>query len=385
MKSRATGSGGFAGVAVLALCLTSHVGIAQQGAIGTGGIKGTVHDSTGMGVVGVEITLAGSTFRAETDDRGIFILGKVPAGPLSIQFRRLGFRPDTIDLMVMAGQTIPLEVRLNRAAIQLAPIVVHGREALTGWRAGFYERMSHGGGHFLTRQDIESRNPSMLTDMFRSIPGARVMSVGIGFQRVVRFRGEKCAPITWLDGAPLAAGEFDLDALSPRSIEAMEIYAGPASVPLQFQTDRNLASSCGAILIWSREGELRAKKPKIALSPAAQIAKMVDTKSVFTAQEVDAPAHQDSTRLLHPGYPAALFDSGVPGSVLAEFVVDASGAVNLDTFSVVYSTNPLFTDAVQRALRDAVYVPALRKGYPVMQVVQHEFQFVPDPSVAKRK
>jgi hypothetical protein len=245
--------------------------------------------------------------------------------------------------------------------------------------------MSHGGGHFLTRQDIESRNPSMLTDMFRSIPGARVLNVGIGFQRVVRFRGEKCAPITWLDGAPLAAGEFDLDALSPRSIEAMEIYAGPASVPLQFQTDRNLASSCGAILIWSREGELRAKKPKIAVSPAAQIAKMVDAKSVFTAQEVDAPAHQDSTRQVHPGYPAALFDSGVPGSVLAEFVVDASGAVNLDTFSVVYSTNPLFTDAVQRALRDAIYVPAFRKGYPVMQVVQHEFQFVPDPSVAKRK
>src|ERR1041384_860673 len=123
VKSRALGViGGVAGMAMSVLCLTSNAARAQQGAIGTGGIKGTVHDSSGMSVVGVEITLAGSTFRAETDDRGVFILGKVPAGPLTIQFRRLGFRPDTVDLMIMAGQTIPLEVRLNRAPIQLAPI-----------------------------------------------------------------------------------------------------------------------------------------------------------------------------------------------------------------------------------------------------------------------
>jgi carboxypeptidase family protein/TonB-dependent receptor-like protein len=380
--------GGLAARVAMALCLTNTSAFSQQGAIGTGGVKGFIHDSLGLGLVGVEITLAGSTFRAESDERGEFALARVQPGPLSVRIRRLGFRPDTFDVMVLSGQTIPLDISLNRLALQLAPIVVRGREALTGWRVGFYERKERGAGHFLTRDDIEKRNPAMLTDMFRQLPGVRVEATSsTGFQHVIRFRGngKACAPLAWLDGSPLSAGEFDLDALSPRSIEAMEIYPGPASVPLQYQSSRSIATACGAIVIWSREGELKPKTRKSAISPATQIAKLVDSKSVFTATQVDIPAHQDSLHLVRPGYPVSLYEAGIGGSVMAEFVVDAGGAVNLDTFSVVFATNPSFTEAVQHALRDAIYVPALRKGYPVMQVVQHEFKFVPDSALARKR
>ena len=47
---------------------------------------------------------------------------------------------------------------------------------------------------------------------------------------------------------------------------------------------------------------------------------------------------------------------------------------------MVFATHPGFVDPVRRALEDAMYVPAIRGGYPVHQVVQHEFQFVPDAS-----
>jgi hypothetical protein len=373
-------------VAAFAACLTSTAASAQMGAIGTGGIKGFVHDSIGLGIVGVEITMPGALLRAETDDRGRFELAKIPAGPLSIRLRRLGFRPDTLDLMIMAGETMPLEIRIDRVAIALAPVVVMGRAALTGWRAGFYERRDHGNGHFFTRDEIEKRNPSFLTDMFRTVPGAKVVNLRSGFQRVIRFRGNRmdCAPLTWLDGSPLGAGEFDLDALSPRSIEAMEIYSGPATVPAQFMSSRGIASACGSIIIWSREGELRPKKRKSTISAATEIAQLVDSRKVFVSSEVDVPAHQDSLRAIRPMYPDALFDAGIGGSVMAEFVVDGLGQVNLDTYSVVFATNPAFSDAVQRALKDAVYVPAIRKGYPVMQVVQHEFKFLPDSTHRRR-
>jgi hypothetical protein len=377
-------SGTLAASAVAA-CLTTAAALAQQGAIGTGGIKGFVHDSAGLGIVGVEILLAGSMTRFETDENGRFVLSKVPAGPLSLRFRRLGYRPDTVDLMVMAGQTLPLDVAIGRVALGLAPVVVRARETLTGWRVGFYDRRDQGAGHFLTKEDLEKRNPSMLTDMFRMIPGVQVRSVGSSMLRQVRFRGGRCAPLTWLDGAPLNAGEFDLDALSPRSIEAMEVYSGPASVPLQFQSSRNLATSCGAIIIWSREGELKPRQRKGAVSAAAQLAKLVDNRSVLTAAEVDVPAHQHPERPVRPQYPVSLFDAGIPGSVMAEFVVDPSGTVNMDTFSVVFASTQAFTEAVERALRDALYVPAQRKGYPVAQVVQHEFKFVPDSSQIRKK
>jgi hypothetical protein len=58
--------------------------------------------------------------------------------------------------------------------------------------------------------------------------------------------------------------------------------------------------------------------------------------------------------------------------------VTATGDIDTDRISVVYATHPGFVESVRRALEEATYRPAFRGGYPVHQVVQHEFQFVPD-------
>jgi hypothetical protein len=363
-------------------CLTPSIGMAQEGALGTGGIKGMVRDSLGLGIMGVQIALLGSPQHWETDDKGAFLLHKVPAGPLSLHIRRLGFRPDTVDLMVLAGKTIPLDITIDRVAIALTPVVINGRAFLTGWRVGYYNRRELGIGHFYTREDLERRNPAFLTDMFRMVPGARVEPSRGLIRNMVRFRGCRVPPLVWLDGTPLGAGEFDLDALSPRSIEAMEIYSGTATVPTQFMSSRSIASACGTIVVWSREGELRQRRRPAGLSAAAVLAQMVDSQKVYTAKEVDVAARPDSTKPVRPLYPDALHDGGIPGSVMAEFVVDPTGEIDVETFSVVFSSHPAFSEAVQRALKDASYIPAMRQGYPVAQVVQHEFKFVPE---AKRK
>ncbi len=351
--------------------------------VGTGTISGVIRDSIGTKIAGAEVFLRGSPLRIETDDRGEFRLGKVPAGELTLAVRRLGFQPDTVKLMVMAGQTVPLEMTIHRLPLQLQPVLVYGRRNLTGRMAGFYSRKDRGIGHFVTREEIERRNPPNVTDMFRMIPGARVESRGPG-RTIVRFRGSQCAPLTWLDGTPLFAGEFDLDAISPRSLEGMEIYSGPSSVPTEFLGTRSISSSCGTIILWSRQGELRAKKRK-GLSAAQQIAAMVESKSVFTAEQVDVPAHQDSVKRAAPVYPDSLYEAALPGTVIAEFVVDITGEVNMDSFNVVSTTHPAFVESVRRALKDAVFYPAVKKGYPVMQVVHQPFNFIPDSTVLKRR
>lgn len=373
-------------LALLAGCLVASVTPAQTLEFGTGGIRGIVRDSAGYGITGVQVSISRSDLRFETDDKGQFQLAKVPAGPVSLHFRRLGFRPDTIDLTVLAGRVVPLDVNLSRVAIALAPVVITGRAALTGWRAGFYARKERGGGHFITREDIDRRNPGALTDMLRMIPGARIVTSRGIIPNQIRFRNERCAPLTWLDGAPLTAGEFDLDALSPRSIEAIEIYAGSGTIPAQFHVSSAITSQCGTIVIWSREGQRSPPKRKAAtdVSPASALAKLVEAQQAFTAAEVDVAARIDSARVIVPLYPDNLHEEGIPGSVMAEFVVGASGQVDPESFSVVFSSHPAFTDAVLRALSDAVYVPAVRKGYPVPQVVQHEFKFIPDSARKKR-
>jgi hypothetical protein len=355
---------------------------AQDGVLGTGGIRGFVRDSGGKGIIGAQVTFSGAALIAETDDSGRFELAKVRPGMLSIRFRRLGYAPDTVDLLILAGKTIPLEITLSRLAVSLTPIVVTGRAELTGWRAGFYQRRDVGTGHFFTAEDIEKRNPSQMSDMFRMIPGVTIQPNPFGMIRQqLRFRGARggCAPLTWLDGSPLASGEFDIDNLSPRSIEAFEVYTGTI-VPPRFTVSPGIGPrTCGAIVIWSKEGQRRARKPTpSASSTASQIAKLVDDRQIFTAAQVDVTARQDSTKPIKPQYPDALYDAQVGGSVMVEFIVTATGEIDPDRISVVYATHPGFVESVRRALEDAVYVPALRGGYPVHQVVQHEFQFVPD-------
>ena len=367
---------------VLAILTFPVEAIAQDGVLGTGGVRGFVRDSGGKGIIGAQITFAGTTLIAESDDSGRFELAKVRPGMLSIRFRRLGYAPDTVELLVLAGKTVPLEVTLSRLAVSLTPVVVTGRADLTGWRAGFYQRRDVGAGHFFTAEDIEKRNPSNMSDMFRMIPGVTIQPNPFGMIRYqLRFRGARggCAPLTWLDGSPLASGEFDIDNLSPRSIEAFEVYTG-SIVPPRFSVAPGIGPrTCGAIVIWSKEGQRRPKRVDPSkVSTASQIAKLVDDRQIFTAAQVDITARQDSTRPIKPMYPDALYDAQVGGSVMVEFIVTATGEIDPDRISVVFATHPGFVDSVRHALESASYVPAFRGGYPVHQVVQREFQFVPD-------
>lgn len=370
---------------VVALCAaTANTSRAQEGAVGTGGVNGTVKDSLGLPVEGAQIGVAGTQLVGESDDAGHFLLAKATAGRMTIHVRRIGYRPDSVEVNVLAGQTVNVNIVVNRLAIELRPVVVLGRRNLTGRMAGFYERQLRGAGHFITRSEIEKRNPVNTTDMFRMIPGARVESRG--FRTMVRFRGARCAPLTWLDGTPLYAGEFDLDAIDPRSLEGVEIYSGPAGVPAEFQGDRSISSSCGTVLLWSRQGELRPKKKKPTdLTPAAMIARLVEQRSVFTADQVDVVARVDSSAIVRPVYPDSLLRFGVPGNVLAEFVVTQDGDVIMDTFSVVTTTHPELADAVRRAVKDQRYSPARKGGRAVQQVVHQPFNFVPDSSAIRRK
>ncbi len=365
-------------------CLMAGALQGQEGQVGTGGVKGTVKDSTGFAVEGAQIFVTGSSLAGESGAKGEFVLAKSNAGPLTIHVRRLGFSPDSVTVNVLAGTTVETVVTLRRLALQLNPVVVTGRREITGRMAGFYQRMSRGNGHFITREQVEKRNPGNMTDLFRMVPGVRVESRG--FTNQVRFRGGRCPPLTWLDGSPLYAGEFDLDSVDPRTFEGIEIYSGAASVPAEFQGNRSVSSACGTIVLWSRQGELRPKKRKKGdPTPAAQIAAMVEQLSVFTAQQVDQPARVDSSQLVRPIYPDSAYLAMQPGRVLAEFVVDARGDVNLDTFNVVIASHEAFINPVRFALKDQKFFPAIRKGKAVQQVVQLPFTFLPDSTATRRR
>jgi hypothetical protein len=182
-------------VGAIMACLTTVPVDGQQGEVGTGGVKGTVKDSTGLPVEGAQIFVTGSALRGESATNGEFLLARASAGPLVIHVRRIGFHPDSTRVNVLAGTSVDAEITLRRLSVELAPVVVLGRREITGRMAGFYQRLARGHGHFFTREQVDRRNPGNMTDLFRMVPGVRVEQRG--FNNQVRFRGGRCAPLTW--------------------------------------------------------------------------------------------------------------------------------------------------------------------------------------------
>jgi TonB family protein len=340
-----------------------------------------VRDSTGIGIVGAELTVEGARSVATTDERGAFRLGSVPSGTVMVHARRLGYRPATVEAVVEPGATRTLTVTIGRLVPELSAVIVRGaRRQPTGEYGGFYDRLGNGFGYFITRDQIERRNPSQTTDMMRSVPGVRLISTRY-VQRAIRLRSANanCPPQYWMDGIRLGE-EYDMDFLDPASVEGIEVYS-MASVPARFMVgpERRI---CGTIVMWTRHGERRPRTKQVT---AAELSTMVASLSIYTADQVDSTAHLDTAGPIKPVYPDSLYRAHVPGETLVEFVVDATGDVEMETFGVVSSTHPLFAESVRRALYDAEFVPARLGGRRVRQLVQQPYHFVLADSAKARR
>ncbi|AHG92072.1 TonB family protein [Gemmatirosa kalamazoonensis] len=91
----------------------------------------------------------------------------------------------------------------------------------------------------------------------------------------------------------------------------------------------------------------------------------------FQVEKPVAPAPGN----MGPRYPDELRAAKVEGTVYAAFVVDTTGLPIMDTFKVMKSDHPLFTQAVRTALAEMKFVPAMVGDRKVKQLVQAPFQF----------
>jgi protein TonB len=76
-----------------------------------------------------------------------------------------------------------------------------------------------------------------------------------------------------------------------------------------------------------------------------------------------------------PRYPEDMKEANIEGTVLAQFVVDTTGAAEMSSFKVLQATNDTFVRSVKAALAEMKFVPALVGDRKVKQLVQTPFQF----------
>lgn len=354
------------GLVTVAVCATAMP--AQSG----GTLVGAVTDPSETPIFGAEVAIEGTSIRAATDDRGKFALLGVPLGSQILTARRLGFTPVRLPVEISDRADATVLIRMKVVPTTLTPVVVHpNRLEYSGRLAGYYKRLEkRSSGYFITRDQIDRQNPSNMGQLLQTVPGIRVARGRAGIT-AMRMRGRTCSPLVWLDGIPMPAGETDVDAFVPSSIQGIELYLGATTAPLRYMDNRDL-SSCGTMLIWSRGPDtdpVRAPRAQVDLED------LVDRAAIFTAENVDSPATADLNHPIRPEFPPPLYAARVRGLTIAEFVVDTLGRVEESTIGIVSSTDPLFSDAVRTALRGATFVPAEKAGRRVRQVVQQPFRF----------
>jgi hypothetical protein len=163
--------------------------------------------------------------------------------------QRIGFEPASLRVEIAAGDTLRPSISLQPAATILDTVAVKVQR-LSATMEEFEMRRKAGLGHFFTQAEIDKRNVVDLSDLLGTVPSVSVKAGGWPINR--RDSGGTCRYVVFLDGVRRQATGAGIDALAvPKDLAGIEVYSGPATIPLQYKTS---GATCGVILLWTRVG-----------------------------------------------------------------------------------------------------------------------------------
>ena len=255
----------------LPLFLLLTVALATPAAAQVRIVGRVIDDTTERPLEGAQVTVRATDgrflARVETEETGAFEFAVDRVSAVRIDIRRLSYRANAMPVLHFDGRRFfQVEARLAPDAILLAPLEVIAWSEVdpSPFLEGFRERLRGGLGLYITREQIEQRRPRLVTDLLRDIPGVSVVGTGSGLRpavRIGRAATAACETQIYVDGFLLnrrtgrsrtVAEDFRIDdAVTPLSVEGIEVYRGLSSVPAEFL---NPDAQCGVIAIWTRRG-----------------------------------------------------------------------------------------------------------------------------------
>ena len=245
-------------------------------AANSGAIDGTVIDTSGNGLAGVEVLILDNKQSVRTNGGGAYRIAGVEPGSHIMRFRRLGLQPVTLTVDVAANDVTGADVVMG-SVHQLSTVQVMARSGdIMVLPSEFVQHMRTGMGHYMTQEDIEKRHALSTAELFSNIPGVTVRhgstpgsivvasargvnsiwadpcTQGIpmylnGFQTVGSGGTPGSAQQNGLTETVSRAPLHSLNVVAPSEIAGIEIYAGVAGLPATIPP-----SVCGAIVIWTK-------------------------------------------------------------------------------------------------------------------------------------
>jgi TonB-linked SusC/RagA family outer membrane protein len=228
-----------------------------------GGIGGRITDSTtGTAVPRAVVSMDDGSRQTSTDDRGQYHLSDVPAGPHTVDVRRIGYAPAKRAITVSDGGTTTADFMLTPVASRLDEVVT----TVTGPQ----RRLEVGNviGAVDADSIVRAAPVTSLSDLINArVPGIQVvLNNGLtGTAPRIRIRGLNSLtvsndPLLVVDGIRVenssgargagygqTAGRFN--DLNPEEIESIEIVKGPSAATL-YGTD----AANGVIVVKTKRG-----------------------------------------------------------------------------------------------------------------------------------
>lgn len=230
---------------------------------GTARIYGTVIDRrTQAPITDVQIVHMGDGRSVISDSLGLYQFDRLASGLVKFMVRAPRYPATSFIVALTPGEQMEHDVELDAvttapAGVQPLPEVKVEAPASMGPRyADFEHRRLTGRGQYMTGEEIQKTGASRLQDVMRTFRGVNVdCGGGAGcFIRMTR-APMRCLPEYIVDER--VDNAFGPAVPAP-DIQALEVYTGPADVPGEF-AGRN--AGCGLIVIWTRSGPPRAKRP----------------------------------------------------------------------------------------------------------------------------
>ncbi len=206
-------------------------------------VTGSVRDqATGNPIAAAQVFLEDLSLGGLTQANGQYLLLNVPVGTHTLTVQSLGYRTESYEVSVGAGQTVTQNFFLTQQALQLDEVVVTGTAAASRVR-------EIGNSVSVLDADVAEVQPiTNVSDLLRGRMAGVVVQQGsgdVGTASTIKIRGSSTmrlvndGPLIYIDGVRVSnrmeSGSRDvsrIDDIDPAMIESMEVIKGPAAATL---------------------------------------------------------------------------------------------------------------------------------------------------------
>lgn len=237
-------------------------------------VTGHVVSETGAPVKHATITVLGSDASATTSDHGDFEIRDLPGGTQILIARSIGRDAQVVAANLTAARPTTVSVTMQQLppTLEVVNIVADRSRLSTVYKdIGFTLRKRQGNGHFMTEAEIDARGVNDVVELFRGVPGIRVVDDHNGVLKVYSDRGPStiynygdCTAYV-VDGTLIGNGRSadpinphtnepwggpdELMLPAPEDLIAVEVYQPnePAPAPLSGSAVR-----CLKVMLWTK-------------------------------------------------------------------------------------------------------------------------------------